>query len=162
MPQISETETVEAERPVNSGQMLLHRLVTTRTLANYRAFAGVGGGTLVVLLQKALPDTSPWKPWILFAAPTVAETIGGLSSWAIGRLRAYVRARTLAFELAQARKAIEKGLQTTGTSPRHKAEIRKSREELQRIEIDNNMNRVRLLASQQQSLMTSTTEDGQS
>ena len=162
MPQISETVTVESERPVSSRHMSLHLLVTTRTPAIYRASAGAGAGTLVVLLANALPDTSPWKPWILFAAPTVAVTIGGLSTWAIGRLIAYVRARSLASELAQARKAVEKGLQTTGTSPRHKAEIRKSLEELQRIEIDNNMNRVRLLASQQQSLMTSTTEDGQS
>lgn len=73
----------------------------------------------------------------------------GLSTWGLSRFTNYWRRRALAAELAHARKVVEKGLQTAGTSPKHKAEVRRSLEELEKIEIDNNMTRVRSLASQE-------------
>lgn len=109
---------------------------------------GVSGGTLVVLLSKSLPDTSPLKPWILLAAPTVAVVMSEGSTWLLYRFGSWWKDRTLAAELRRAREAVQKGLQTTGTSAQHKSELRKKMEEIDRIEVDNSMERIRLLSSQ--------------
>jgi hypothetical protein len=123
--------------------------------------AGVGGGTLTVFLASVLPEHSPLRPWLLFAAPTISVTISAVSTWAIRQSSQYFRARAFRSELDRARQTVQKGLKTEGTSPQHKALIRKKLEELDNIEIDNTLNRVRNLASTQEAVTNAVTSNVQ-
>jgi hypothetical protein len=54
---------------------------------------------------------------------------------------------------------VQKGLATSGTSPKHKASIRRNLEELEKIEVDNVMNRVRNFAQNLEKPPAKTTDN---
>jgi hypothetical protein len=108
--------------------------------------AGAGGGTLLVLVANTLPQNSPWKPWILAAAPTVTVSLSTFFTWGIGETLNYFKNKQLYKALIRAKKATADRLKTEGTSAKHKALMRRNLEELEKIEVRNEMTLVRRLA----------------
>jgi hypothetical protein len=107
--------------------------------------AGAGGGTLMVLVANSLPEHSPWKPWVMYAAPTVAVTLRAFSRWSVIQIIATGKQFLLERRITKARTTVEKGLHTEETSLEHKSSLRKNLEEIEKIEVDNAMDRIRTL-----------------
>ncbi|MEY2585485.1 MAG: hypothetical protein QOD80_1511 [Verrucomicrobiota bacterium] len=99
--------------------------------------AAATGGTVFVLLADCLPEQSPWKKWILAAAPTLTVCLSAFSSWGIAEAHAYWQKRKNDKALYKVKKVTQDFLKTEGTSEEHKAFIRAKLEEIEKFEIDN-------------------------
>ena len=117
----------------------------SKTLNVGSTAAGAGGGTLMVLIANSLSEHSFWKPWIMFAAPTVTVGLRAFCCWTAVQIVDYGKDWLLQRRLGKARMTVQRGLQTVETSPEHKATLRKNLEEIEKIEVDNAIDRVRIL-----------------
>ncbi|WP_448701828.1 hypothetical protein ACFGVR_06200 [Mucilaginibacter sp. AW1-3] len=55
--------------------------------------AGAGGGTLILLLAKNLPDTNEYKSWLLIIAPSVAVGLSAFWKWLSNYIDNYLKRR---------------------------------------------------------------------
>ncbi|KAA2240090.1 hypothetical protein F0L74_28380 [Chitinophaga agrisoli] len=54
-------------------------------------FAGVSGGTVLVLLARNLPDSYPIKSWLVIAAPSITVAISFLWRFAVNQAKNAMR-----------------------------------------------------------------------
>src|SRR5262245_59385285 len=83
--------------------------------------AGIGGGTLTVFLAQTLPESSPVKSWLLFAAPSVTAVLGAAWLWANGRISRAVRDREFRSVVDSAKAKLLEGINNPNTSDEHRA-----------------------------------------
>jgi hypothetical protein len=95
------------------------------------SLAGAGGGTLLVLLARALPDGSPWKPWATLLAPTLSVTMSAALLWLTATVNTYFRIKRKDWFLNRIQANLEKALDNPRTSAEHKDKLRKHLEELE-------------------------------
>jgi hypothetical protein len=93
--------------------------------------AGAGGGTLLVLLARQLPDTNPYKPWALLLAPSVAITLSAGLIWIQAVLKTYFELKRKDWVFERVRTTLEKFLANPHTSAEHKEKIRQQLEQLE-------------------------------
>ena len=107
--------------------------------------AGAGGGTLLVLLARNLPDDNPWKSWLVLLAPAVTVFLSGSWLWIQAAIaeRAREKEKRQLFEMAK--ETIRKSMDDPHGSPEHKESLRKTLEDLQLIEVSGMYARIKLL-----------------
>jgi len=90
--------------------------------------AGASGGTGILAMVSAIPDTSQWKPILTFASPTVAVAITAIYVFTTSIFEKWLADRSLASELTKADDALReieadpKSSETLKTNARTKVE----------------------------------------
>src|SRR5262249_40867242 len=64
--------------------------------------AGASGGTSILALVSSIPDTSHWKPVLLFATPTIAVAISAIWVFAMSVLQNWIDDIYLDYQLKKA------------------------------------------------------------
>jgi hypothetical protein len=105
--------------------------------------AGVGGGTLLVVIANSLPENNKLKPWLIWAAPSVSVFLGGLWLWLQVKIANHLRDREVRLLINNARKTLEEALNNPKTSEPHRARIRRQLEKLEQVSIDRQMERIK-------------------
>jgi len=101
------------------------------------ATGGATAGTLFVLFADSLPEHSPWKRWILAAAPTVTVGLTALSSWGIAGATDYWNRRKDKKKLEKGEKEAQNLLKAGGLSDKNKADLASTLEKIQEKKINN-------------------------
>jgi hypothetical protein len=57
--------------------------------------AGAGGGTLLLLLAKNLPESNEYKSWLIIIAPTITVGLAAFWKWISKEFELYLRKRTV-------------------------------------------------------------------
>ncbi|MCI0616779.1 hypothetical protein L0244_27690 [bacterium] len=107
--------------------------------------AGVGGGTLLVVIANNLPESSKLKLWLILAAPSVSVFLGALWLWLQVKFANYLRDREARSIINDTRKTLENALSNPNTSDAHRARIRRALEKLDLVTIDRHMERIKSL-----------------
>jgi hypothetical protein len=95
--------------------------------------AGVGGGTLLVLLARQLPDSNPYKAWALLLAPSLSVTLSAALLWFQSILRTYLKLKRNDWVFQRVRTTLENFLSNPHTSAEHKERIRQQLEQLEMV-----------------------------
>lgn len=97
---------------------------------------GVGGGTVVAVVAAALPDTNPWKVWVISVIPPISLLASAvwmsLTAYVVNRLRDR-EVRRLSVE---ARRLLQRALDAPARSASSARAIQARLEELDRLEAD--------------------------
>ena len=107
--------------------------------------AGVGGGTLLVLLSNNLPDTSPWKSWLVIAAPSVTVFFSALWLAALHLIAKRFRAKEKQALFSNFKQTLTSEIDDPHTSLAHKEFLQTQLEKVQRLEISSMYDRIDLL-----------------
>jgi len=107
--------------------------------------AGVGGGTLLILLVRNLPDDNVWKSWLLILAPTLSIGLSVLWLWLRKKIIEYISTKEFKNAMSQAKATLQEALQNPSTSESHKEQLCKDLERLERIAVDSQLQRVKAL-----------------
>ena len=107
--------------------------------------AGVGGGTLVVVMANSLPESSKLKPWLLLAAPSVSVFLSAAWLWLQVRIANFVRDREAESIIASAKRTLEEALRNPNTSEAHRAVVREKLEQLELVAVSRQMERISAL-----------------
>ena len=110
--------------------------------------AGAGGGTLLVLLAQNMGDTNEFKSWLLILAPSASVLLGGLLSWVKDRLIDFFRERTIEKAFEKAKITLETALTNEKTSEEHKKSLREKLEDLERLAVKGEIERIQTLLKQ--------------
>ena len=95
--------------------------------------AGVGGGTLIVLIANNLPSDSAIKPWLLLLSPAASVSLSALWLWLRIEIANYVQDNRVKSLAKAAKSALEEALQNPHTSDGHKSRIREQLEEVESL-----------------------------
>ena len=107
--------------------------------------AGAGGGTLLVLLANNLPEASHLKSWLLILAPTVTVALTALWLLLKKKLIDYFDRKEFHTTILRAKETLQEALQNPNTSVPHKEQLCKDLEQLERLAVDSQLQRVRTL-----------------
>jgi hypothetical protein len=108
--------------------------------------AGVGGGTLLVLLANNLPpQDAKLKTCLLLAAPSLSIFLGGVWLWLQLRIANYLQDREALAIIDSAKVTLEQALKNTNTSEDHRAKLRTQLETLELIAVERQMDRIKAL-----------------
>jgi len=109
------------------------------------SIAGAGGGTALFLLFNTLSDENPVKKPLLFLVPTFSVTVSGISLFLQKQVKFLWKNRKLKVAEKELERVANARLNDPNTSEEQKKEIRKKVEEVQKIGIDNRINKVKAL-----------------
>lgn len=118
--------------------------LTKETSADAGA-AGIGGGTLLVAFANSLDANNRFKPWLLLAAPSVSLALSAIWLWSRLRISNYLRDREVAAVLARTRATLAAAIANPEASDEHRANLRKQLEELDRVAVAREMEKVKML-----------------
>jgi hypothetical protein len=107
--------------------------------------AGASGGTGLLAFVSSVPDTNHWKPFLMFAAPTISVAISGLWILALRWLDNWIADRSLAAELRKAEIALEAIEAAQHSSERAIKEARAKVEALRLLRLTVHSNRVQAI-----------------
>jgi hypothetical protein len=107
--------------------------------------AGVGGGTLLVLLANNMPNDSPLKSWLILIAPSAAVALVAVWVWLCAKYDRYIARREFDAAMAVARSTLQRALDEAD-SPERAAELRKKLNQLNDVAINFYVNQVELVA----------------
>lgn len=115
-----------------------------RTLAP-RGVAGVaaGMGTLLLALLSNLPDDLAWKKWWLCAAPLLSYGAATAVQHILFALGSSITSRRLTRKSRQLKRLLHAYLEDASTSDAHKANLQTRLEELQLLEAESKLARIR-------------------
>jgi hypothetical protein len=102
-----------------------------------------------VLAAQKLPDDSPWKAWCLLAAPSLSVGLGAILVWVQAAVKQFWIDWRYRSEMRTTKAIVQAGLTNQRTSDAHKAVLVSKLENLERVEIDNQIERVEALANTQ-------------
>ena len=98
--------------------------------------AGAGGGTVLVVLARSLPDTNPWKTPLLIVAPSVTVIVSAIWLFAWRSIIALYRQKQRKRLFAEAKKTLSEGIENPHASEEHRAVLRKRLEAFQLLEAE--------------------------
>jgi hypothetical protein len=104
------------------------------------AFAGAGGGTLLVVIAKTLPQ--PWSNWLVLAAPSLSVGVSASFLWAKQYIEEHMEQWEYEGRVKQARETLEAALKNSNTSEEHKAEMRQALEKLEKGLVQRSLKRI--------------------
>jgi hypothetical protein len=107
--------------------------------------AGASGGTGLLAVVNSIPDTSHWKPLLMFAAPTIAVAISGLWALAMKWLDNWIADRSLDSELRKAETTLLAIEADQRSSDRIRKEARAKVEALRLLKITLHSNRAQAI-----------------
>ena len=107
--------------------------------------AGVGGGTLLIVVANSLREGNPLKPWLLLSATSVSIFVGGLWLWFRVKIANYLRDREAQLLIDSAKRTLEAALHNPNTSESHRAVIRKELENLELLAVGRYLERINSL-----------------
>lgn len=102
------------------------------------AASGAGGGTLLLLLVNAIPDSNPSKKWLLLLVPSVTIVIAYTARHAITFYNDFQKNR----HIKKAKTTISSYLTNDQTSDTHKQTLRNKLEIIENIDVDNTIKRI--------------------
>lgn len=102
-----------------------------RSLDSAKIPAGIGSGTLLAVLANNLPDSNPWKSWLLILAPSATAAVIHTWAWGAAVLDRSLARRQVVQSLRQAESLYRIALNDPSTSEQHKADVRREYEKLQ-------------------------------
>ncbi len=105
--------------------------------------AGIGGGSLLVVLAQNLPDSDSRKKWLILCAPAVTTFVSAMWLWACQ----IIQERKLRKVLLEAQQTIREHIGDSTTSPGHREILRKQLEELQILTVERYREQVRRLGN---------------
>lgn len=107
--------------------------------------AGVGGGTLLVVIANNLREGNPFKPWLVLAAPSVSIFVGALWLWFRVKVANHLRDREAQLLIDSAKRTLEEALNNPNTSDEHRLTIRKELEKLELLAVGRYLERIKSL-----------------
>lgn len=110
--------------------------------------AGAGSGTLLVLLANNLPNTSPWKPWLVIAAPSASVFASLVWSKATIALETLLRKREFNALVTHAQATLDQALKSDTTSPEHRQKLKGELEQLQLLLVQSDVEKIKTLRLQ--------------
>lgn len=111
-----------------------------KTSKGSSAVAGAGGGTVLILFARTLPDTYALKAWLIVMSPTLAVILAAVWAWGSSRLIGYYLGRAVNNSLAQLRQNVADILANEKLSPDMKAAVVKELEEAERLNVARQVN----------------------
>lgn len=111
------------------------------------AGAGVaaGSGTLLALIANNMSDENMLKPWLILAAPSLSIIFGSIWVWLQIKIVNYIREREFKLVISEAKKTVEQELEDPNLSNERRDKLKQMREELNQIEIDRVMTKLKSL-----------------
>jgi len=107
--------------------------------------AGAGSGTLLVLLANNLPATSPWKSWLVIAAPSASIFAALVWNKLSTAFDLYLRKREFNDLIAHAETTLDHALRNETTSAEHKHQLKTELEQLQLLQVQTDLERLKHL-----------------
>ena len=108
--------------------------------------AGVGSGTLLVILANNIPEHNQWKTWLVLLAPSVTVAVGVVYGWIRALIERWLNKRELVHVIHQAKQTLSDALRNPETSEEHRAQLRKELEQLEMLLVRADLDRIRVLA----------------
>ncbi len=105
--------------------------------------AGAGAGTLLMAIFTSLSDETQSKKWLILSVPTLTVIISQAALFVGEQIKSWWNQKQISKEKQQLGRIIEEQLSDPNTSEEHKAEVRKAGEELKKIELQNQMQKVK-------------------
>jgi hypothetical protein len=97
--------------------------------------AGASSGTGLLALVTSLPESNPWKPVLVYAAPTVSIVVGAVWLFVMQQLNNWIADRSLTIESEKAEKALKLIELDGSSSDRLKKEARAKVEALRLLKV---------------------------
>lgn len=116
---------------------------TERSPSKETMAAGVGSGTLLVLLANNLPTGHPWKSWLLLLAPSVSIAVTVICGRVKAAVSEYLRKRELKALAEQLKHKLQEGLSNPSTSPDHRRQLTKDFELLEFLLVQADLKRIK-------------------
>jgi hypothetical protein len=107
--------------------------------------AGVGAGTLLVLLANNLAPNNPWKPWLVLLAPSVSVALGAFLTWSSRIIQRWLADRQRQFRISRAKCTLQAALNNPNTSAEHKDQLRRELESLELLSVQADLLTIRSL-----------------
>jgi hypothetical protein len=104
--------------------------------------AGIGGGTLLVVIANSLKDSNPLKQWFLLAAPSCSIFLSMLGLWLSAKISNYLLDKEFFYTKQKLLKMLEDGIKDNNTRTQHRTRLQEEYEKLQIIEVDRYMKRI--------------------
>jgi len=109
--------------------------------------AGVGGGTLLLMLAKNIPEPSSVKSWLIIIAPTVSVCLASLWRLLAKACDKYLQRRKVKKLTQLLDSNIEVALTDPNISDEEKEKLKKERKEIQLDKITNLAKKIRSIQS---------------
>lgn len=114
-----------------------HSVRTDRTESRAGAgVAGVGGGTFLAVVATELPETNPFKIWLLYLVPSVSVLLSAVWMWVQVQIANFLKDNEFRAVMKAAKNELEEALDNRNTTEEHKKEIRERLEALEKISVD--------------------------
>jgi uncharacterized protein YoaH (UPF0181 family) len=101
--------------------------------------AGASSGTVLALVANNLPANSPWKPWLILIAPSIAVAIGVFVGWANGLLEDYLNSQRKKLLFSRIKNTIQAALSNPTTSSMHKEQLQRQLERIEKLQFDSDL-----------------------
>lgn len=101
--------------------------------------AGASSGTVLALVANTLPPSSPWRPWLILIAPSIAVVVSGFVVWANRLLEDYLIDKRKRLFFARIKNTIEAALNNPSTSSTHKDELRAQLEKIEKLQFQSDL-----------------------
>jgi hypothetical protein len=98
--------------------------------------AGMGAGTFLVVIANQLQPTSPWKAWLLIAAPTVSVLGSAAWWWLQVRIMTAWQDRQFKRFVEEARSTFSRQLEEPGLAEHEQKRITELMQRLRELESD--------------------------
>jgi len=103
--------------------------------------AGAGGGTLIILFAKNLPDSNPAKSWLILAAPTISVII----LWILKRINLFLQNQEAKVLQKKLKAKIEAALQFQHLTNEERENLQRKLSEIEMADIDLLTERIKTL-----------------
>lgn len=116
---------------------------TQQPTSTSASIAGAGGGTLLVLLANNLPDTYPFKSWLVIIAPSVSIVLSVFWKFISRKSNAYFKVKKVERSKKLLLQKIENALQNGIISEEEAIMLKKKMREIELQSIDNLANKIK-------------------
>jgi hypothetical protein len=110
--------------------------------------AGAGGGTVFLLLAKNLPETNPWKSWLVIIAPTLAVALSGIYAWCLHQATEWINGWQFERYFQRAEQTLINALQDPNISEQRRKRLSSELEEIRLLRIKKTLEPLKLLADE--------------
>ena len=91
---------------------------------------GAGGGTLLVVLARAMPDTYPWKDALVLAAPSVSIALHRMCLWLQQKLIVFIHNYKVAYYSKRVKKVLIEAMLDDNLSAEQRSRIKEMYENI--------------------------------
>lgn len=107
--------------------------------------AGIGGGTLLVVIANSLPQDNKFRPLLIWAAPSAAVFLGGLWLFIQYKMNNFLRDHEAKAHFDNAKKILREALNNPLTSNEHRQRLQRELETLEILALSRYLDRIKAL-----------------